>query len=326
LVVTVIGYHASHEQFGPDRLRDAVVRAEAAGFDAAMCSDHLAPWTPAQGESGFAWSWLGAALQATSLRMGVVTAPGQRYHPVIVGHAAATLATMFPGRFWMALGSGEALNEHITGTPWPDKAARNERLETCASVIRRLLAGEEVDVRTSLVQVHRARLWSLPAVTPPLLAAALSPETAAWSGAWADGLITVYAATDRLRAIVGAFREHGGEDLRLALQLHLAWAPTEAEAWRTARSNWAANALPSDVLADEERPDVFAALAEGVDDAALGQAVMVCSDLARVRDAIAGYGELGFDEVYVHHVGTDIDRFIDAFAETVLSRRDRPAS
>jgi coenzyme F420-dependent glucose-6-phosphate dehydrogenase len=283
LVVTVIGYHASHEQFGPSRLRDAVVRAEAAGFDAAMCSDHLAPWTPAQGESGFAWSWLGAALQATSLPMGVVTAPGQRYHPVVIGHAAAMLEAMFPGRFWMALGSGEALNEHVTGDPWPDKAARNARLETCASVIRRLLAGDEVDVRTPHVQVHRARLWSRPAAPPPVLAAALSPETAGWAASWAEGLITVHAPRERLQRIVHAFRERSGEARRLALQLHLAWAPTEDEAWRTARLNWAANALPSDVLADEQQPEAFAAKAEQVDDATLGQAVMVSGPGPRRR-------------------------------------------
>jgi probable non-F420 flavinoid oxidoreductase len=321
--MTIIGFHASHEQFRPDTLRDAVVRAEAAGFDAAMCSDHLAPWTPAQGQSAFAWSWLGAALQATSLRIGVVTAPGQRYHPTIVAQAAATLETMFPGRFWMALGSGEALNEHVTGDPWPDKVERNARLETCASVIRRLFAGEEVDVDANHVRVHRARLWTRPGAPPPMLAAALSPETAGWAASWADGLITVSAPRERLQAIVGAFREGGGEGRRLALQLHLAWAPTEGEAWRTARLNWSANALPSGPLADEEQPEGFAAMAEQVDDAALGRAVVVCSDLARVGDEIARFGELGFDEVYVHHVGTDIDRFIDAFEAAVLSRRGR---
>jgi probable non-F420 flavinoid oxidoreductase len=324
--VVVIGFHASHEQLGPGSLLDAVVRAESAGFDAAMCSDHLAPWTPAQGQSGFAWSWLGAALHATSLPIGVVTAPGQRYHPVIVGQAAATLETMFPGRFWMALGSGEALNEHVTGTPWPDKAARNERLLTCATVIRDLLRGEEVDRRTPLVDVHRARLWTRPAEPPPILAAALSPETAGWAASWADGLITVNAPTERLRAIVDAYRAGGGAGRRLVLQVHLAWAPTEAEAWGVARRNWAAPALPSDVLADEEQPEAFAARAEHVDDATLGRAVVVCTDLVRLRDAIAGYVDLGFDEVYVHHVGTDVERFIDAFAEAVLAGRERAAT
>ena len=119
-----LGFHASHEQLPPSRLLAAVTRAESAGFDGAMCSDHLAPWGVRQGESGYAWSWLGAALASTSFSLGLVTAPGQRYHPVITAQAIATLEEMFPGRFWAALGSGEAVNEHVTGDPWPPKEDR----------------------------------------------------------------------------------------------------------------------------------------------------------------------------------------------------------
>ena len=157
-----IGIHASHEQIAPSRLLAAVRHAEAAGFGAAMCSDHFSPWSVRQGESGFAWSWLGAALEATDLSLGCVNAPGQRYHPAIVAQAAATLAEMYPGRFWVALGSGEASNEHITGAPWPDKATRTARLRECVDVMRALFAGEVVD-HDGLVTVDRARLWTLPA-------------------------------------------------------------------------------------------------------------------------------------------------------------------
>ena len=155
-----------------------------------MCSDHFAPWSTRQGESGFAWSWLGAALQATSLSFGVVSAPGQRYHPAIIAQAAATLAQMYPGRFWMALGSGEALNEHITGERWPEKPVRNARLRECVDVMRALFAGETVTHR-GLVRVDRARLWTLPETPPPLIGAAVSAATAAWVGGWADGLVTI---------------------------------------------------------------------------------------------------------------------------------------
>ena len=126
-----------------------------------MCSDHFAPWTTAQGHSGFAWSWLGAALEATGLPLGCVTAPGQRYHPTILAQAAATLAELYPGRFWVALGSGEAPNEHVTGTGWPPKRDRDARLLECVQVLRALLAGETVSHR-GLVTVDRARLWSRP--------------------------------------------------------------------------------------------------------------------------------------------------------------------
>ena len=184
-------FHASHEQLHPRVLLNDAVHAERAGFDAVMSSDHLAPWTQAQGHSGFTWTWLGAALQATDrIPMGAFHAPGQRYHPVISAHAMATVAAMFPGRLpWVALGSGEALNEHVTGDPWPTKPERMERLRECVDVMRALWRGEEVSHRGHVV-VDRARLWSLPDKPPRLVAGAMSVETAAWAAQWADGLIT----------------------------------------------------------------------------------------------------------------------------------------
>ncbi|WP_127819617.1 LLM class flavin-dependent oxidoreductase, partial [Microbacterium sp. CPCC 204701] len=185
-----LGYHASHEQLPPSILLASVQDAERAGFDGAMCSDHLAPWGLAQGESGYTWSWLGAALATTSLSFGTVTAPGQRYHPVVTAQAIATLAEMFPGRFWCALGSGEAVNEHVTGAPWPPKTHRQDRLAQAVDVMRRLIAGERVD-HDGAFRVHDARIWSRPSVPPPLFAAAASAPTAAWAADWADGVITV---------------------------------------------------------------------------------------------------------------------------------------
>ncbi len=137
--MTVIGFHCSHEQIDPAQLLRDVQHAERAGFDAAMSSDHFSPWSSRQGESGFAWSFLGAALATTALPFGVVNAPGQRYHPAIIAQAIATLAQMFPGRFWAALGSGEASNERVTGDEWPRKEIRDQRLVECVDVIRRLL-------------------------------------------------------------------------------------------------------------------------------------------------------------------------------------------
>ena len=160
-----------------------------------MSSDHFSPWSARQGESGFAWSWLGAAMARTSLPFGVVNAPGQRYHPAIVAQAAATLAEMFPRRLWVALGTGEASNEHITGGGWPAKSLRTRRLAECVEVIRALFAGEEV-THHGLVTVDRARLWTLPAEPPLLIGAAVSEQTAAWVGTWADGLATVGQPVD----------------------------------------------------------------------------------------------------------------------------------
>jgi G6PDH family F420-dependent oxidoreductase len=173
----IIGWHASHEQIAPSRLLADVQHAESAGFQAAWSSDHFSPWSTRQGESGFAFAWLGAALSATSFPFGMVNAPGQRYHPAIVAQAVGTLAEMFPGRLTVALGSGEFSNEHITGEPWPDKATRNARLGECVQVIRSLLNGTEV-THDGLVRVDRARLWTVPDEQPALFATAVSEATA----------------------------------------------------------------------------------------------------------------------------------------------------
>ena len=233
----IVGFHASHEQIPPSGLLTAVQAAEAAGFQAAMCSDHLAPWSERQGESGHAWSWLGAAMQATSLPFGVVTAPGQRYHPAITAQAIATLGELFPGRFWAALGSGEALNEHVTGDPWPSKADRDARLLECVEVIRALLRGEEV-THDGLVRVDRARLWSLPRRHRLLFGAAVSEETARTVGSWADGLITVRQPSDVLRRVIDAFRDGGGGRKPVAVQVHLSWAEDEETALAIAHDQW----------------------------------------------------------------------------------------
>src|SRR4029078_3226220 len=132
--MTVFGFHCSHEQIDPAQLLLDVQQAERAGFTAGMSSDHFSPWSTRQGEYGFSWSFLGAALATTQLPFGIVNAPGQRYHPAIIAQAIATLAEMFPGRFWAALGSGAASNEHITGGGWPPKATRDARLRECVEV------------------------------------------------------------------------------------------------------------------------------------------------------------------------------------------------
>src|SRR3712207_2795041 len=226
--MTQYGIHASHEQIPPSELLAAMIAAERAGFEAAMCSDHFSPWSERQGQSAFAWSWLGAALQATNLSFGVVNAPGQRYHPAIIAQAIGRLGTMFPGRFWAALGSGEFSNEHITGAGWPRKDVRNARLRECVDVIRDLLASDEL-TRDGLVAVDRANLWTRPETPPPLIGAAVSPATAAWCAEWADGLVTVNAPEDRLREMTAAYRDAGGRG-PICLQVHLSWAATEAEA------------------------------------------------------------------------------------------------
>jgi probable non-F420 flavinoid oxidoreductase len=315
----VIGYHASHEQLPPSALLGCVVAAEAAGFQAAMCSDHFAPWSSRQGHSGFAWSWLGAAMQATKLGFGVVNAPGQRYHPAIVAQAAATLSELFPGRFWLALGSGEASNEHITGDRWLPKAERRARLGEAVAVIRALLAGETVS-HHGLVTVDRAKLWTLPERPPPLVGAAVSPETAAWVGGWADGLVTINQSQDRLRAVIDAFRGGGGEGKPLYLQVHLSWAADEHEALAVAHDQWSTNVFDPAVAMELELPEQFEAAARFVTPDDVRSAVLVSSDLGRHTAWLGEYLELGFERIYLHEVGQAEHQrpFIDAFGSKVI--------
>ncbi len=319
MAAPLVGFHASHEQLRPDRLLRLVQAAEAAGFRAGMCSDHWAPWSEEQGESGFAWSWLGSALEATKLPFGVVNAPGQRYHPALIAQAAATLEVMYPGRFWVAIGSGEFVNEHITGEPWPPKNARNERLRECADVIRRLWAGETVSHRGGIT-VSEARLWTLPDKPPLLIGAAVTPETAGWLAGWADGLITVAQPDDRLDAVVEAFRANGGADKPMYLQVHLAYAPTDAEARSAAHAQWRQNALPSSVLFDLRHPAQMTAAAEAVRSEDMDRVVRISSDLGRHTAWLQRDLERGFDGLYLHEVGPEQDRFIEAFGRSVLTQ------
>lgn len=314
--MTVYGIHASHEQVHPRALLDAVVTAERAGFGAAMSSDHFSPWSARQGHSGYAWSWLGAALASTDLPFGVVTAPGQRYHPAITAQAIATLTAMFPGRFWAALGTGEASNEHITGGGWPRKDLRTARLRECVDVIRALLAGEEV-THEGLVTVDRARLWTLPDEPPPLVGAAVSVETARWCAGWADGLITVNAPLDHLRRVIDAYRSAGGRG-RLCLQVHMSWAPDPDEAARIAHDQWRSNVFAPPVCWDLELTEHFDEVSRFVTPEQVASVVNVSADLSQHADWLRAYAELGFDEIYLHHVAQDNRPFLAVAGEKLL--------
>lgn len=314
--MTRLGFHASHEQIAPGQLLTDVQYAERAGFQMAMCSDHFVPWSSKQGHSGYTWSWLGAALATTQLTFGCVTAPGQRYHPAVLAQKIGTLGSMFPGRFWTALASGEAMNENITGDAWPRKEVREQRLDECVAVISALLNGEEVS-HDGLVTVKQARIWDLPAQPPLLFGPAVSAESAARIAGWADGLITVNQSHDALRRVIDAYRVAGGRG-RLALQLHLSWAPTLAEAEHLAHEQWAGNAVGAPLTWDIATVEGFDAAAAHVGVDAVRETVRISADPAEHAEWLHEYFQLGFDDIYLHHVGQRQAPFIDEFAEKVL--------
>ena len=322
--MTRFALHCSHEQLPPSRLLAAAERAEQAGFDAGMSSDHFAPWSARQGESGFAWSFLGAALARTALPFGVVNAPGQRYHPAIIAQAIGTLGAMYPGRFWAALGTGENSNEHITGDVWPRKDVRNARLRECVDVIRALLAGEEVS-HDGLVTVDRARVWTLPPEPPPLIGAACSVATARWCAEWADGLITTNAPLPHLREMIDAYRGAGGRG-KLHLQVHLSWDPDEDRAAEIAHEQWRSNVFPPPVCWDIDHADTFDIASEHVGPDVVREVVNVSADLGRHTAQLAEYVELGFDDIALHHVGQEQEAWIDAFGAKVLPQLEGVAA
>lgn len=310
-------YHSSHEQFAPSALLGWAQQAEQAGFTAVTSSDHFHPWSERQGECGFAWSWLGAAMQATSLPFGVVCAPGQRYHPAIIAQAAATLGEMFHDRFWVALGSGQAMNEAITGQPWPIKAERNARLKECVDVIRALWAGETV-THHGLVQVEEAKLYSRPANPPRIMGAAITPKTAEWVGSWADGLITISHPHDKLREVVEAFRRGGGEHKPMYLKVQLSYAPDQETALQGAHDQWRTNIFESQVLSDFRVPSQFDAAATFVKPDDMYQYVRVSADPQQHIEWLQKDIELGFETISLHNVNREQQQFIEVFGEKVL--------
>ena len=250
----------------------------------------------------------------------MVNAPGQRYHPAIIAQAASTLTAMYPGRFWVALGSGEASNEHITGGGWPRKDVRKARLRECVDVMRALFAGEEVS-HDGLVTVDRARLWTRPEQPPPLIAAAVSVETARWAADWADGLATVNQPIEHLREMVDAYRSAGGRG-PLVLQVHLSYAADEDTALAIAHDQWRTNIFAPPVCWDVDSAQTFDELAKHVPPEAMRDTVIVSADPAVHAERLNELIEVGFDEVYLHHVGQEQREFIDVFGAKVLPQLD----
>lgn len=314
-----IGYHSSHEQFKPSALLTLVQRAEQAGFTAGTCSDHFHPWSDSQGESGFAWSWLGAALQATSLSFGVVNAPGQRYNPAIIAQAAATLADMFPDRFWMAVGTGQYLNEHINGERWPSKADRNTRLKESVDIIRALWNGETVTHR-GLVTVDEARLYTRPAVKPLIVGAAVTAKTAEWVGSWADALITTSRPAAELQDVIDAFRAGGGSGKPMFLKVQLSYSPDKEKARTGALEQWRGNVYPNSVMTELRMPSHFDDAGSMINEKAFEEQVRISADLNQHLDWLLEYKAMGFEQMSLHNVNREQEQFIDAFGKDVLPK------
>ncbi len=318
-----IGYAAMLEQFHPTDLLDWCAQAEAVGFEAGfMVSEHFHPWTPAQGQSAFAWSFMGALGLRTSLRFGTaVTYPGGRFHPAVVAHAAATLGAMFPGRFWLGLGAGEALNEHILGGEWPEIGVRSEMLFEAIEIIAKLFSGNVTKHRGKHFKLESARLYTRPEEPVPIYVATSGPLNAKRTGRFAQGMITVGAADEKVRLLWlqcdEGCAEVGKAPIPKLLQLHVSWAPTDDEAMRNAMEEWPNGGMPFPKQ-DIRNPEDFAAMAKLVRPEDFTNRVLISADLEAHANHIQHYVDMGFDEIHLHNVGRNQAEFIEVFGREVL--------
>ena len=318
-----LGYAAMFEQFTPSDLLRFCEQAEDQGFTSVMASDHFHPWTPQQGQSGFVWAWMGALGERTKQRFGTgVTPPGYRYHPAIIAQASATLEAMYPGRFYLGLGAGEALNEHIIGEYWPEPPVRLERLMESIEVIQKLFTGKVTKYSGKHIKLESARLYTLPENPPPIYVATSGPIMSERTGKLCDGIITVGAADEKIKTLMGRFekgaREAGKDPATMPrmIQLHVSWPPTQAEAEENAVKEWPNGGMPFP-KGDIRNPEDFEAMAKFVRIENFKNRVLTSPDLGEHTAHIQHFIDLGFNEVYVHNVGRNQEEFIAAYGREV---------
>ena len=324
-----IGYAAMLEQFGPQEVVDYSAKAEAAGFSGVMAADHFQPWVPRQGQAAFVWNVMTAIGERTKGDVGPgVTCPSFRMHPAIVAQASATLAAMYPGRHWLGLGSGEALNEHIVAGYWPETPERIARMFEAIEVIRKLFSGKDVKHEGKYFKLETTRLWTLPAQTPPIYVATAGPVTAKKTGTLCDGIITVGAPEEKIDGIFARFEEgarEAGKDpstMPRILQLHLSWAETDEEALRNAIVEWPNGGMKFPKQ-DIRSPFDFEQMARLVRPEDFQGRMLISSDPEAHRQHIQRFLDLGFDQVYLHNVGRNQERWIEVFGREVLPRLHR---
>ncbi|MBW8171453.1 TIGR03557 family F420-dependent LLM class oxidoreductase [Ornithinimicrobium sp. Arc0846-15] len=327
------GYAAMLEQFHPREVIELTAYAEGKGFSGCMAADHFQPWVPAQGESSFVWNVLSAVGERTKGDFGPgVVCPSFRWHPAIVAQAAATMETMHPGRSWLGLGAGEALNEHVLGGYWPEAGERSRRMWEAIEVINKLftasLAGKDTKHNGEFFKLETTRLWTMPEQAPPILVATAGPLNAKKTGKFADGIITVGAPLDKIEMLFGKFAEGArevGKDpdaMPKVLQIHMSWAPTDEEAMANAITEWPNGGMKF-AKADIRSPHDFAAMAKLVRREDFEGRMVISSDPDEHRAEIQKYADLGFDRIYLHNVGRNQREWIDVFSEQVLPKITR---
>jgi coenzyme F420-dependent glucose-6-phosphate dehydrogenase len=325
-----IGYAAMLEQFHPTEALELAALAERNGFTGVMAADRFQPWVPRQGQASFAWNVLGALGQTTRGDLGTgMTVPTFRWHPAMVAQASATLAAMYPGRHWLGIGSGEAIDEHVTGVYWPETAERINRMFEAVDVINKLftasIAGRDAKHVGPYFKLESTRLWTMPETPPDILVATAGPVAAKRAGRTVDGLIIDGAPIDKIAGLFDRFdegaREVGKDPSRSlkVLRLHLSWAPTMEEAMANALVEWPNGGMRFP-RSDIRSPFEFEQLARLVRPEDFEGRMLVSADPDEHRASIQRYLDLGFDRIYLHNVGRNQREWIDTFARLVLPK------
>ncbi|ELZ10024.1 TIGR03557 family F420-dependent LLM class oxidoreductase [Natrialba aegyptia] len=314
--MTQLGYTLSSEEHGPTELVEYARRAEEAGFDFVSISDHFHPWIPAQGESPFVWSTLGGIATATDeIEVGVgVTCPTMRIHPVNVAQAVATVEEMFDGRFTFGVGTGENLNEHVTGHRWPEHDVRLEMLTEAMNVMSSLWTGDNTSHHGEHYTVENARLFTVPDEQPTTIASAFGPQTARWAAEHGDGLW----CSGPKGAVVDEYEDAGGDGPAYS-QLHICYADSEDEAIDTVHEYWPNGSLPGELGQELPTPAHFEQATEMVDrDDIAESGTTTDPDPQAHIDSIETAVDAGYDHVYVHQIGPEQERAIEFYEEEVL--------
>lgn len=316
--MTELGYALSSEEHRPNDLVRYAQHAEQAGFTFAMISDHYHPWIDQQGQAPFVWNVIGAIAATTNrLRLGTgVTCPIMRIHPAIIAQAVATSAAMMPGRFFLGLGTGEALNEHITGEHWPTTDVRQDMLAEAVDILRLLWEGEEVTYWGDFFTVENARIYTLPEQLPPLYIAASGQESASMAGEIADGLITTKAS----EKVIEAFENGGGKGKPKFGQVKVCWSDSEEEALDTVYKYWPTETIPGPLHSDLPTPAHFMDTVQLIHKEDLKESAVLGPDPQHHIEKIQKLVDLGLDQIYIHQIGPDQEGFFKFYQKEILPK------
>jgi coenzyme F420-dependent glucose-6-phosphate dehydrogenase len=319
--MTRYGYALSSEEHRPADLVRNAAEAEDSGLEFALISDHYHPWTDAQGHSPFVWTVLGGIARETStLEVGTgVTCPMIRTHPAVIAQAAATTADLFEGRFFLGVGTGENLNEHILGDHWPIYDDRADMLVEAIEIMRGLWEGELYSHQGHHFVVENARLYTLPDEPPRIMVAASGPETAELAAAHGDGLIVTSPEPE----VLGAYQRAAGTPGPIYGQVTVCWAPSAEEAKQTAHRIWPNAGIPGDLSQELALPRHFQQASSLVTPESLAEHIPMGPDPSSYVAAVREYVEAGVQKVYLHQIGPDQAGFFRFFGEELAPELER---